>query len=91
MAANAASLGAHAVRAASVGELGKALTAARAATQTTVIQVETDPSVPAPGSDAWWDVPVAQVSELPATRAARTAYVAAKRRQRPRYRPSRPL
>ena len=90
LAANAASLGAHAVRAASVGELSKALAAARAASQTTVIQIETDPSVPAPGSDAWWDVPVAEVSELPATRVARAAYEDAKRRQRPRYRPSRP-
>jgi 3D-(3,5/4)-trihydroxycyclohexane-1,2-dione acylhydrolase (decyclizing) len=90
LAANAASLGAHAVRAGSVGELGKALAAARAASQTTVIQIETDPSVPAPGSEAWWEVPVAQVSELPATRSARAAYEDAKRRQRPRYRPSRP-
>ncbi len=38
------------------------------------MQVETDPLVPAPSSEAWWDVPVAEVAALESTRAARAAY-----------------
>jgi 3D-(3,5/4)-trihydroxycyclohexane-1,2-dione acylhydrolase (decyclizing) len=30
--------------------------------------------VPAPSSEGWWDVPVAEVSELDSTRAARAVY-----------------
>ena len=56
---------------------------ARASDRTTVVYVETDPSVAAPSSEAWWDVPVAEVSELESTRQARAAYVRDKQRQRP--------
>ena len=45
------------------------------------MHVETDPLVGAPSSDAWWDVPVAEVSELDSTRAARTEYESNKRTQ----------
>lgn len=48
-----------------------------------MIHIETDPMVPAPSSGAWWDVPVAEVSGAPETRAARDAYVKAKSAQRP--------
>ncbi|MET7642280.1 3D-(3,5/4)-trihydroxycyclohexane-1,2-dione acylhydrolase (decyclizing) [Streptomyces sp. NPDC005426] len=83
LAANAASLGAEVLRVAGVAELRKALTEARACDRTTVIHVETDPMVPAPSSGAWWDVPVAEVSDAPETRAAREAYARAKSAQRP--------
>ena len=43
-------------------------------TGVTVVQIETDPLVPAPDSEAWWDVPVAEVSGLDSTRAARETY-----------------
>lgn len=74
LAANAASLGADAVRAATVEELRAALRRARSAERTTVVHVETDPSVPAPDSETWWDVPVAEVSALESTREARARY-----------------
>ena len=45
------------------------------------MHVETDPLVGAPSSEAWWDVPVAEVSELDSTRAARTEYERDKRTQ----------
>jgi 3D-(3,5/4)-trihydroxycyclohexane-1,2-dione acylhydrolase (decyclizing) len=84
LAANAASLGAEVHRARTIAELRDALAAAVASERTTVIHVRTDPSVPAPGdAAAWWDVPVAEVSELPATVAARKAYEDAKRAQHP--------
>jgi 3D-(3,5/4)-trihydroxycyclohexane-1,2-dione acylhydrolase (decyclizing) len=37
--------------------------------------------VSAPSSEAWWDVPVSEVSELDTTQAARAAYEQDKRQQ----------
>jgi 3D-(3,5/4)-trihydroxycyclohexane-1,2-dione acylhydrolase (decyclizing) len=82
LAANAASLGADVIRAESVDALRQALKTAKAADTTTVIHIRTDPSIPAPDSPAWWDVPVAAVSGLDTARAARAAYQDAKRAQR---------
>jgi len=83
LAANAASLGAGVLRAATVAEFRDALAQAKASGRTTVIHVQADPLAPAPSSDAWWDVPVAEVAELASTRKARAAYEEAKRAQRP--------
>jgi 3D-(3,5/4)-trihydroxycyclohexane-1,2-dione acylhydrolase (decyclizing) len=83
LAANAESLGAQLFRASSIDELQQALRKAKSdATGPVVIQVETDPLVPAPSSGAWWDVPVPEVSELDSTTEARRRYEAAKRHQR---------
>ncbi len=82
LAANAESLGADVLRARTIDELRSALVKARGSDRTTVVHVETDPLVPAPGSGSWWDVPVAEVSELNTTQAARAAYDEAKRAQR---------
>ncbi|HEY3506027.1 MAG TPA: 3D-(3,5/4)-trihydroxycyclohexane-1,2-dione acylhydrolase (decyclizing) [Actinocatenispora sp.] len=81
LAANAASLGADVLTVSTVDELRTGLEKARRATRTTVVHVRTDPLVAAPDSDAWWDVPVAEVSTADDTRAARTAYERAKRDQ----------
>jgi 3D-(3,5/4)-trihydroxycyclohexane-1,2-dione acylhydrolase (decyclizing) len=78
---NARSLGADVLRATTIGELRQALAAAVSSPRTTVVHVHTDPSVPAPDSSAWWDVPVAEVSESPATRQARAAYEEARKRR----------
>jgi 3D-(3,5/4)-trihydroxycyclohexane-1,2-dione acylhydrolase (decyclizing) len=83
LAANAASLGAEVVRAATIDELGGALAAARAASRTTVIAIETDPLLPAPDGGGWWDVPVAEVSGLDSTRQARAEYESGRRAQKP--------
>lgn len=84
LAANAESLGAQVFRVSSIDELRQALRKAKSdATGPVVIHVETDPLVPAPSSDAWWDVPVAEVSEIDSTTEARARYDAAKRDQRP--------
>jgi 3D-(3,5/4)-trihydroxycyclohexane-1,2-dione acylhydrolase (decyclizing) len=82
-AANAASLGAHAIRARDRAELVAALGAARGADRTTVIVVEVDPAVrPVPDYESWWDVPVAAVSESETVRAARAEYERVRRRER---------
>jgi 3D-(3,5/4)-trihydroxycyclohexane-1,2-dione acylhydrolase (decyclizing) len=82
LATNAESLGADVLRVATVGELRKALLQARASDRTTVVHIETDPLAPAPDSESWWDVPVAEVSALETTQAARATYETAKRSQR---------
>ncbi|HZY27332.1 MAG TPA: 3D-(3,5/4)-trihydroxycyclohexane-1,2-dione acylhydrolase (decyclizing) [Jiangellaceae bacterium] len=83
LAANASSLGADVLRPTTVGELREALAAAVSSPRTTVVHVQTDPSVPAPDSSAWWDVPVAEVSESSATRKARAVYEDARKRRLP--------
>jgi 3D-(3,5/4)-trihydroxycyclohexane-1,2-dione acylhydrolase (decyclizing) len=83
LAANARSLGAIGVRAESRQGLADALEAARTADRTTVVVVACDPARGVPAYEAWWDVAVAEVAEMPAVREARTAYEAARRRQRP--------
>ncbi|MEV1295358.1 3D-(3,5/4)-trihydroxycyclohexane-1,2-dione acylhydrolase (decyclizing) [Pseudonocardia sp. NPDC049635] len=87
LAANAASFGVRVLRAASAEELAAAIRTAKAADDSTVIHVETDPLTGSPDSGAWWDVPVAEVSELATTRTARTSYEQNKATQRPFLRP----
>jgi 3D-(3,5/4)-trihydroxycyclohexane-1,2-dione acylhydrolase (decyclizing) len=72
--ANAASLGAHAIRAVTYDDVVAALDASRRETRTTVIVVETDLDHRVPGYESWWDVPVAEVSEMDAVRRAREEY-----------------
>ena len=80
--ANARSLGAHAMKAGTVAELKDALEKAKTLDRTTVIVVETVPTVGVPGYESWWDVAVAEVSELERVRAARTRYEAARKNER---------
>ena len=82
LAANAASLGADVLRADDADGFRDALRQAIASPRTTVVHVETDPLVPAPDSEAWWDVPVAETASLDDTRAARARYDDAKKAQR---------
>ncbi|HTE54493.1 MAG TPA: 3D-(3,5/4)-trihydroxycyclohexane-1,2-dione acylhydrolase (decyclizing) [Kofleriaceae bacterium] len=81
-AANARSLGAHAAAVSSRAELAAALAAARARPGVSVIAVETDPSVRVGGYDSWWDVPVAEVSEMDGVAAARAAWEESVRKER---------
>ena len=80
--ANAQSLGAHAVRARTREELRKALMEARQREVTSVIVIETAYDQRVPGYESWWDVPIAEVSEIEAVRAARAKYVKAREKQR---------
>ena len=80
--ANAHSLGAHAIKAATLDELKDALKEAKAMDRTTVIVVETDVTVSVPGYDSWWDVAVAEVSEMESVREARARYEEARKRER---------
>ncbi|HEY6492515.1 MAG TPA: 3D-(3,5/4)-trihydroxycyclohexane-1,2-dione acylhydrolase (decyclizing) [Trebonia sp.] len=88
LAANARSLGVRVHEPDGIAGLRDALARARLEDGPSLIQILADPLVPSPSSDAWWDVPVAEVSELPATSDARKAYEAAKVRQRAYLAPS---
>jgi 3D-(3,5/4)-trihydroxycyclohexane-1,2-dione acylhydrolase (decyclizing) len=83
LAANAASLGVYVLRTRTIEEFRRALVKARKADRTALVYIETDPAIGAPSSDAWWDVPVAEVAALASTRDARATYEKAKKRQRP--------
>ena len=82
LAAVAAGLGADVHRASTIDEFEAALREAAASSRITVVEVQTDPLVGAPDSEAWWDVPVAEVAGLDSTRAARETYEQNKRTQR---------
>ncbi|MDX6411256.1 MAG: hypothetical protein QOE91_772, partial [Gaiellaceae bacterium] len=82
LAANAESLGALAIRAGTVEELRAALERAKGEQRVTVIVVEVDRYEGVPGYESWWDVPVAEVSELPAVRAVRAEYENARQSER---------
>ena len=73
-AANIASLGASVSRVRTVVELDEALAQAKRQSATTAIVVEVDREERVPGYESWWDVAVAEVSEVDDARRARTAY-----------------
>ena len=80
--ANARSLGAHAMKASTVAELREALDTAKSNDRTTVIVVETDTSAKVPGYESWWDVAVAEVSEMESVRQMRANYEEARKKER---------
>jgi 3D-(3,5/4)-trihydroxycyclohexane-1,2-dione acylhydrolase (decyclizing) len=71
LAANARSLGAHVIECKTYDDVAAALKTAKGIDHTTVIYVQNDRYVGVPGYESWWDVPVAEVSELDSVRAAR--------------------
>ncbi len=82
LAANADSLGATVLRAATIEELRGALAAARGEVGPVVIVVEVDRYEDVPSYESWWDVPVAEVSGIASVRAAREKYEAARPAER---------
>ena len=72
--ANAASMGAHAVKAATREEIRSALAEARARQGVNVIVIPVDREQRVGGYECWWDVPVAEISPLPDVQRARSTY-----------------
>ena len=81
-AAHAASLGATAVHVKDIAELKTAMRAARAATATQVIVIDTTPWRTTDDGGAWWEVAIPEVSPRAEVRAAREQYETAKKGQR---------
>jgi 3D-(3,5/4)-trihydroxycyclohexane-1,2-dione acylhydrolase (decyclizing) len=81
-AANAASLGAHSIRAKTLDDLTRALEEARAQKGPTVVVVETALEARVGSYESWWDVPVAEVSETKSAREAYPKYAAGRAKER---------
>ena len=82
LAANAQSLGARVIRSTSVGELRDALKEAKAADRTVVIHIPVDRYEGVPSYESFWDVPVAEVSEMESVVSARQEYEENKKAER---------
>jgi 3D-(3,5/4)-trihydroxycyclohexane-1,2-dione acylhydrolase (decyclizing) len=80
--ANVRSLGAHAIKANSLKDLKIALEEAKKMDRITVVVIETQPGVGVPGYESWWDVAVAEVSQIEAVQQVRAEYVEARKRER---------
>jgi 3D-(3,5/4)-trihydroxycyclohexane-1,2-dione acylhydrolase (decyclizing) len=82
LAANAESLGVRTIRAATLEELRAALDEARRDGGPVAVYIEVDRYAGVPNYESWWDVPVAEVSDDDAVRAARAEYEQARSAQR---------
>jgi 3D-(3,5/4)-trihydroxycyclohexane-1,2-dione acylhydrolase (decyclizing) len=82
LAANAESLGAKVFRAATVEELRGALETAKSEAGPVVIAVAVDRYQGVPSYESWWDVAVAEISEVADVRAARERYETAREEER---------
>ena len=82
LAANARSLGAHVIEAKSILELRLALDEAQKQTRTTVIYIETDREQRVGGYESWWDVPIAETSEIASVQSAYQNYAETKKQER---------
>lgn len=81
-AAHARSQGAIVFEAENLPSLVESLSKAKQEDQTVVIVVETDPEQRVPGYESWWDVPVAQVSDIEEVKAAFEDYRSALDKER---------
>ena len=82
LAANAESLGARVIRTQDISELRDALGEAKEVDQTVVIHIPVDRYEGVPDYESFWDVPVAEVSEMESVVAARKEYAANKQAER---------
>ena len=82
LAANAASLGAKVIEAKDLQDLGFALREAREAAHTTVVKIDVDYYEQVPRYESWWDVPVAEVSEVDTVQEAYEEYESDKQKER---------
>ena len=80
---HARSLGAGATHATNLAELRLAMVAARAASKTQVVVIDTTHTRTTDEGGCWWEVAIAEVSERTQVHDARAAYVAAKKDQHP--------
>ena len=65
LAANARSLGAHVIECKTYADFVAALEAVQATDRTSVIYIQNDRYVSVPNYEGWWDVPAAEVGEIP--------------------------
>ncbi len=83
LAMNARSLGAHVIECETYDDFVTALRKAKETDRTTVVHIHNDRYESVPDYETWWDVPVAEVSEMDNVRAAREEWE--KMRAKERY------
>jgi len=71
LAMNARGLGAHVFECKTYEDFVKAFKESKETDRTTVVYIQNDRYVGVPGYEAWWDVPVAEVSEMKSVKKAR--------------------
>jgi 3D-(3,5/4)-trihydroxycyclohexane-1,2-dione acylhydrolase (decyclizing) len=71
LAMNARGLGAHVIECETYDDFVKAFKESKKTDRTTVIYIRNDRYVGVPGYESWWDVPVAEVSEIDSVKKAR--------------------
>jgi 3D-(3,5/4)-trihydroxycyclohexane-1,2-dione acylhydrolase (decyclizing) len=82
LAANARSLGAHVISCETYKDFLTALETAKGMERTTVIYIQNDRYVGVPGYESWWDVAIAEVSEIDSVKTARADYEQAVKKER---------
>ena len=82
LAANARSLGAHVIQCETYNDFLEAVETAKGIDHTTVIYIQNDRYVGVPGYESWWDVPIAEVSEIDSVKTARADYEQAVQKER---------
>jgi len=74
LAANARSLGAHVIECKTYADFVAALEAVQTVDHTSVIYIRNDRYMGVPDYESWWDVPVAEASEMPQVQRAYAAW-----------------
>src|SRR3989449_5586481 len=82
LAANARSLGAHVLECKTYADFVAALETVRATDRTSVIYIQDDRYLAISNYEGWWDVPVAEVSEMPSVQAARAEWAEMRAQER---------
>ncbi len=82
LAANARSLGAHVVACKTYADFVASLEKVRTTDRTSVIYIQDDRYMAIPDYEGWWDVPVAEVSEMPSVQAARAKWATMRPQER---------
>ncbi len=82
LAANARSLGAHVVECKTYDDFVAALKTVQTTDRTSVIYIQDDRYQAIPGYEGWWDVQIAEVSEMPSVQAARAEWAEMRTQER---------
>jgi 3D-(3,5/4)-trihydroxycyclohexane-1,2-dione acylhydrolase (decyclizing) len=82
LAANARSLGAHVIECKTYDDFVNALKTVQTTDRTSVIYIQNDRYVGVDNYDSWWDVPVAEVSELESVTTARSEWSTMRAKER---------
>ncbi|GAC1399118.1 MAG: 3D-(3,5/4)-trihydroxycyclohexane-1,2-dione acylhydrolase (decyclizing) [Ktedonobacteraceae bacterium] len=82
LAENARSLGAHVIECKTHADFVEAFKTVQTTNRTSVIYIQNDRYAGIPNYEGWWDVPVAEVSEMPSVQATRAEWATMRTQER---------